>query len=713
MLKLKARSLGLFTAPALIAGSLMLASCAEKPTAVNSLELIRAQAPADAVMYLENRLEKGQELHFFNATESMIQLELAMGELMASGFAGADEEALAENIRTVLIQHIENFSAGSAAAIEAYGLATDMATGMYLDGIYPVMQMAVADNGEKLSAQVMMTSEMVGGEPETVTIAEQPVTVWQLTDMDEQVGSLQLAFAVNDNLASLALFNSTLSEQRKAEVLGISAPATSLASAKTMADINEAYGFKNNSGFISMLEIGNTMVDMNATTAGADVQALLGEQGLAEYQQSFSEQCRAETNALLGTVPRMVFGAESIDLTATHYNADVRFITELKQPEVLQDLISLNGHQSAYLLNAADKIAAIGFGFNGSKLSTSLGSLLNKATQTSYNCAYLQDIQQALSDGQIRQSLMGTATLNGVQGMGLGLYDISPGSSVYDSGFDLLFTVAAENPMALVNMVKMFAPIEGLMELEEGSTVDLALPIPLPVELKASVEGNYIGLFTGEKSAAAFAEEAKQPLNSNGMTSASVNYTKLAEAADKVDLSAFAGDYTDAAQCAEIYLMKRAYSAIDGEVAINDAFTENGYEMGYQVRMSMDSSEQSAFSPQGTYQVEVQEDGCDWVTFGNEEIEQSTGSYDYLFDGDECAYNKLDYTWQLDGMRLSFKETDAFVRDECDADWQADAEYEQDDFSEYSCIVTSYSEAGFECVMFNGDGKELYRYTRL
>ncbi|TCS43716.1 hypothetical protein [Reinekea marinisedimentorum] len=713
MLKLKAQPFGLFAAPALLAGTVLMASCTEKQAEVNMLELIQAQVPADTILYVENRLPEGQQLQFFNSTETLIQLELAMGEIMASGFADSDDEALAENIRTVLIQHIENIGQGSDAAIETYGLAADMATAFYFDGIYPVLQVAVSDSGEKLSAEVNATSEKVGGEPSTETIAGQAVTIWPLTEVDDQAGSLQLAYTVNDNLATLALINSTLSAERKASVLGISAEASSLAAAKTMKTLNEVYGFRNNSGFISMVEFGNALLEMEASTAGMDFKNLLGEEDMSDYDQTFTEQCRQETKALLSSVPRMVFGTENMNLAENNYSADVKFITELTRADVVQDLISLNGHQSAYVLNAADKIAAMGFGFNGSKLSTALGSLLNKATETRYECAFLSDIQQVLLDGKIRQGLMGTATLNGVQGMGLGLYDITPGSSIYDTSFDLLVTVAAENPMALVNMVKMFAPIEGLMELEEGKTVSLQLPLPLLIDLKASVAGNYIGLFTGEKSAAAFSDEAKQPLNSNGMTSASFNYTKLGEAADKVDLSAFAGDYTDASMCAEAYLIKHTYASIDGEATISDAFTENGYEMDYSINMSMAVSEQAPFNPVGSYLVEVQEDGCGWVTFGHEEIAQTTGNYDYRFDGDECAYNKLNYNWQLDGMRLSFQETEAYTRDECASEWLVDAEYTQDDFSEYNCVVTSYSEQGFECVMFNGDGKELYRYTRL
>ena len=720
MQKLKTQSLGLFAAPVLIAGSVFLASCSDKEADVNSLELIRAQVPADTAIYFENRLAEGQELTLPNSMESLIQLELAMAEVMTMGFGDEETEVLAENLRAVFIQHFENLSKGTAAAIETYGLATDMASAIYLDGLYPVLQMAVSDKGEALTAQVMETSAKVGGEPVTTTIADHSVTLWQLTEADEEVGILQLAYVVKDNLATLALVNSTLSDSRKAEVLGLTEETASLAAAQTMGTLNETYGFENSSGFVSFVELGNMAVEPEASTAGQDLQALLTEQELSDYQQTFTEQCRSETKALLSTVPRMVYGAENIELSGSSYSADMKFVTELTQPEVVKDLISLNGHQSAYLLNAADKIAAFGFGINGSKLSTALGSLLNKATQTTYECGYLNELQQVFMDGQIRQSLMGTAMLNGVQGMGVGLYDITLGTSIYDTSYDLLLTVAAENPMALVNMVKMFAPVEGLMELDDGKTVDLALPIPLPVELKASVEGNYIGIFSGEKSSAAFEKEAQQALNTKGMITASFNYSQLSDIAESIDFSAFTSPYTDYSTCADLYLMKRSYTGIDGEVSVKDAFTEHGYQMDYSVNVQMPASDKAAFDPQGSYQVDVQEDGCEWNKFGNEEIQQDTGSYDYLLEvGDECAYNKLNYSWHMDGMRLSFVETAAFVRDSCDGDWQVDEdwemdeEYSQEDFSEYSCIVTAYSDTGFECVMFNGDGKELYRYTRL
>ncbi|TXR54664.1 hypothetical protein [Reinekea thalattae] len=692
--------------PAVLASAVFLSSCGEEDA--GSLGKIRQQAPADTIFYVESSSEDA--VSFYDPS-TLSQLEMALATYNSLGII--DIETL-EALRPLIINFADITAEGTEVVKVAYGLADDMASAVYFDGLYPVFQIAVTDGGELLKAAVVEIDSTLDSEPEVETVAGQEVMLWSLTYSYEIDAELKLAFVVNDDLATFAVIQDNLSDERKAEVLGMTAPSKSLASEKTLTDLNKQYDFEQTSGYINLVEIGNIVFNNESSTVGQDIETLLAENGnsINDLKVLLPGQCLAEIEQIVSSVPRLVFGATSVETSENSYDVDLKFVLELEKAELISSLTALNGHIPSFVKNASDNddaIAAFSVGFDGKALTEALRVATSFDPAAYYDCELLQDMENPFQDAGLNQ-MLSVPTFDGIQGIGAVLYDLEFDEDTFDINVDALVSLAVKDADAMLSAAKLLLPIPSLYELEDGKTIDLELPLPLPIDLKASVNGDYIGVFTGEKAADAFATESSKSTNSEGIVALYADYAKVAKLAQSsLGLELIA----DSSSCADAYLMSASNDNLSGDIYYKDRFTKDGYESTYSMTLTSNSDTAAQpFNPVGLYKVHTQDYDCEWSLFGNEELTETDGFYDYYQEStDQCSYNRYDYEWSFDGMRLSFNETQGLVRSSCDEDWSIDEDYGESDLASYSCIVSSYSDQGFECIIFNDDGsKDIYRY---
>ncbi len=695
----------------------------------DKVETFRKQAPADTIFYFESQADVDEMVEYPESLKDMTQVETVLDQFASeSGLIYSSEYDI---IRSAFLTYITAAYEGPKALQAEYGLPKTIENAIYMDGMFPVFQIALAKNNDALLTKVMQTSEELDFEPAIETIQGHEVYVWNIKQNYEFDVAVQLGLVINNDIATFALLHDDLTDERKAQVLGLVDAATSVASEKIIKNMKDSYYFEKNSlGYFSLVELGNAVLDIQNSTAGKDFLALVGEDALEGYEMVFPQACRNEGRALISSVPRIVLGYTDYDVNGSNVKGDFQITTELAHPEILADLLSLNGHLSKYTAFAEDKFIAYALGVNGNKLSTVLGSLWSRATDASFECEYLTEFQYELANSDAQQALMATATINGVHGAGAALYDFDFNGDIEEMSVDMLATVTAENPMALINLLKMAAPLEGIADIEEGKTVSVSLPGMDNIDLKVSVVGNHIGVFTGEKSAAAFVKESAEPINSDGLLQAAVNYSKLNEVMELVDQvnSMNSYDYSDVNSCIEdrmgAKVLDQPFAGLSGEFVLKEAFSKHGLDFTGSVDITLEDIEKaeaeaaavkvpSDFSPVGNYTVETMTDDCTWDYFGEEHIrDDQTGSYDIQFEDDECAYDQYAYNWSIDGTYMTYLDTAVNVRSTCSDAWEADESADPNDFEEYGCEVISADSNGFEC-LFDFDGsKELYRYNR-
>jgi len=681
----------------------------------DSLTKFREHAPADSLFYIDSKYSKSMMSYEYpESMKDLAQLEQSL-DLIKDTFEIEDQEKF-QVFETLMMDYMTAAYDGPEAIVKEYGLAKNLASAIYLDGLFPVMHFALNKDNDVFTSKILSVIDDLSIETLNAQVQGEDIYLWGLPRIDDLDVELSIAMSINDNIATIALVHNKMTEERKALVLGLEKESESLASEKTMKSLTKEYGFnKVLTGYIDFVAIGNTILDIEQSTAGKDFTVVAGEEMVAGISEFVTEQCNQEAKNIIKTIPRFVFGVNDYKMKDLRSIAKFTSILEINHAEAMAELISLNGHIPGYTQSTEDKFGSFALGFNGNKVSTVLNSMWSRIAEQPYECSYITMAQGFLTELDVQKALMGSAMLNGIQGAGAALYDMNVDEETGLSTPDMLVTLTAENPMALVNLAKMAAPLDGINDIAENETVDISIPGYEQINVQVSVVGNHIGVFTGEKSAAAFELESKEPINQNGLVSFNFNYSNAPKMLAALDDSNFS---TDSEQCAGHSTANPSINALegmDGELIAIEKFTDKGLVNTFEIDITINDSYfqnikiPGPFNPIGTYQVDSLDSDCNWEPNGLEVIsEDNTGFYELTSDGEECPSERYFYQWTVEGLSLNYLETGYAYRDSCDAEW---IDEEIEDEYEYSCIVTNHNTDGFECAIEGDEGNDVYRYT--
>src|SRR5690606_34244496 len=113
----------------------------------------------------------------------------------------------------------------------------------------------------------------------------------------------------------------------------------------------------------------------------------------------------------------------------------------------------------AYSRNLDDKLLALAVGVDLDAVVPVLTKLWRQFIDAPFECEQLQAFQQSANSVNPMMLSMGTAMARGLKGLGIVIYDFHPDPSVPSGlGGDILVSISAEDPVALVSLLTSYAP---------------------------------------------------------------------------------------------------------------------------------------------------------------------------------------------------------------------------------------------------------------
>lgn len=234
-----------------------------------------------------------------------------------------------------------------------------------------------------------------------------------------------------------------------------------------------------------------------------------------------------------------MFGYTNLDTKSNPAKFDSEFKIESKDAATMTSLQKLRGFIPNY--GTDDKsLAKLSLGLNVDELAPVITDLWTRASQAPVTCPSLKDVQASLKMTNPSMLAMGTAMVQGLQGVSFNLQELKLKNDAADmpaaiEKLSFVASVSGKNPTQLWGMLGMVNPnLVNMVKLPaDGQSVDLPIPpvLPLPDKIKLGVYGQHITVFTGESGAKLAASLAKQPLTSNGFYQLGLDYGLIADMA--------------------------------------------------------------------------------------------------------------------------------------------------------------------------------------
>lgn len=359
---------------------------------------------------------------------------------------------------------------------------------------------------------------------------------YQLSDQgSEDIG---LVIAVEDNVATFTLDVPLLKEANPLKLaLGVEKPQHSFANSDILPALQSKYGKQYTAyGYFDHQEIikGLTQPASNLLAQQIDIlQQHSPESFIEEIRQP---HCQSELATIANHWPRTVSFAR-YQVKNEQFSLDGQVVVESHNSVILDALKSIRGFMPN--MAAQDSIFEVGFGLDVAKLAPAINTIWQDLQQPTYQCAFLAETQQEMgSENPSAMLSMGSSMVNGMKGMHFTLNDIAldtqnPYAPQFDK-LDFLFTLSAENPIALVQTAQMFIPQLSQLTIQPNAEpVDLSTLLEsetgVSTPLFARLNDKHLALYSGERSSADSQSVLTASLEAKGLFQFGVNAPRLLE----------------------------------------------------------------------------------------------------------------------------------------------------------------------------------------
>jgi hypothetical protein len=666
---------------------------------VTKLQTFQRQAPADTLFYIDGRVDRRTGSMSLNFNTSFSQWEIFLTEM--EPLISNETKPVVNFFRILLKDLIASMGKGNKTLIEEYGLAQDLASAFYMDGMIPVVQLAISEQESLLAAFINAGNES-GMQHRTESWGPHQVRFWVLpTNMHLGV-DLWLTLAVQDNLASIALLPESLPRSRKLDALGLLPEVRSLADTKTMSILRKQQGFTDYAaGFFSIVEIAKALLQGSSNKTSEDMAILIG----ATPADALPLDCRDEIVALVDNMPRLVYGFDTIKKQSKTTRVRGHLLLEIVDQHIVSELKTLNGHLPAYANQPGDALVAVGFGLDMAELGSVVNNLRARLINKKFSCRALAELQAEAIAMDPTMLAVAIAMGQGVSGIGAAIYDLDV-VNLMEGRFavDGLVSIATENPNLLAQLASLVPQLEGIVIPTDGSSTSLIVPdMPPGLSLEIAVKGKHLVIFDGNTAAKTAQLMRAEKLNNNGLFAIAANYIKIGDLASQALGQIGNLTESDASSCAEYQSALAALKHNDIQTSVVERFTDAGFQIDFDSRIQVAHYE---FKP-GNYRLQQLGDGCTWEFSGYEIMAaDGTGGYSLFDEAKRCEIYKGEYSWERQGMRLDFNEQSAHYRDGCSDSM------ETGEPTQYSCIIITLNPDGFDCLFNHGeDQKQVFRYT--
>lgn len=597
--------------------------------------------------------------------------------------------------------YLVNSAEGSLGAYKAYGFDTKGASTLYMDGMFPVLRIAV-DKPEKFHDAV---AEAAAATNSALTRAENGIVTVPMLSADQP--DFSLAYRIEDGMLTISAVIDSDTDASKAQRLGLTKPAQALGT-EAWDTLGEDYDLdKNARGFLNLVGIVDGVLNENSALRQQVLQISGNNMPLG-----LLEQCGPDVRRLVSGMPRFVFGSNEIAVEGSEIDMTFTLATEIANSSVLTELTKLRGFVPDYV-TGEEAIVGVGLGLNVNELTPVLTTLWTQFTQAEFDCAPLQQAQQSAMQANPAFTAMFTGMLSGTKGLGFAAYglqlvDQNDPESLF---VDALVSMSAEQPEAIAGLVSSFVPmLQGQAIPADGTPVKVQ-GLPFQADIYIAQKGKHLVVYSGEESKKQADLLTEVELDINGLSAMKLDYKKAGDAITQVPLMESVAEF-GTGNCAEMVTLVSTLQSIDMQLVSKDDFTAEG--LATKIRFSGDMSDSMAAwnSMAGEYHLEyLDEDVCEWTPVGTEILnEDGTGLYQIHSDDNACVLLETSYNWQGGVLALEQVYSSEKERESCDSEWEENELFDNGGEADFVCDVVTRTKNELLCT--DQDTESTYRYTR-
>ncbi|MFT7053784.1 MAG: hypothetical protein ACJAU1_001341 [Psychromonas sp.] len=422
--------------------------------------------------------------------------------------------------------------------LNTFGLADNIRAYFYMLGALPVLKIEV-ENSQAIWDLLDKAEQESGYSHRLGKIQETEYRAYRLNDPAE-AESTELIISQNNGLLTVTLDSSLNKESLLTSALGLLKAENPITDSGILEEIKSKYDFNDqNIAFINHQEIIKGLTTVNANQLARHLSLMFPQQDQANPLSVFrTAECKAELTTIANNWPRTVFGYTNLSVTSNQSTMDLSTVIESKNHTIINALQSLRGYIPQYTQNIQNNVFALGFGVDFNQLSSAAATIIGDLKTPSYQCAPLQEMQTSLQQqGQNYSMMLGMAggVANGLKGFSLAVLDYSMsqnGDKQALESIDALLSYSADNPLTLLNSLKMFSPdLQQLQLPADGTAVDLSefplIPKGLNIAPKMAVKGNHLVIYNGEKSEQQADLLSSEALTKNGIFTFSFDFKRM------------------------------------------------------------------------------------------------------------------------------------------------------------------------------------------
>lgn len=665
--------------------------------------------PADTILYYggENTQAIADFLHDFQFNTLTSSDKQALDTVIEQFTGGVEDAPSLRFFKSFLAKYLSGSGVAYGQMLEQAGMSMSGSYALYLHGIAPVITGTISDAAtfDNYINELATESDWIAVET-TESIDQQSLTIkaFPFESKKDDV-ALDLIIAHNEEKFVITFFSSKDDEATKFERLGLVKPAVSLSDTGELTTMQTLYAYDGYfEGFFHIQRLAQAFLSDKKSTLKSNLESYLPTTELDNLNNSITQDCKTDFQAIADKFPRIVFGSQAIDIVDDSLEMKLHSLLEINDTNITGELVKLRGHIPNHVLNESEKLISYGVGFDSSNLVSVLTSFWTQFTQADFTCEQLVTAQQAVSQQNPAMLQMAMGMLQGVKGLGLSLFDVEFGDTVEQmETIDFLVSLAAEEPATIASMAQMIPQLGGLAIPTDGSELELPLPIPGSVSVKVAVKGNHIAVYSGAQGAKQAELLKTEELTANGALGFGFDYSKFGDVFALIPNQG--GD-------SQFCIMQQEYISVFENLNMQVMLTQDYVPSGVQLMVDSNFKKpipRGELALPGTYELSYMNEACQWESYGSEIINQDgTGSYNEVDPQSQCELFKTEYTWQLNASTLLMSPTSESSRESCDEEFET-----PDNLEDYSCTIINQNELGFQCI-FDAGTKDatLFRYTR-
>ena len=667
----------------------------------NTLNAMLEHVPADSLLVIAGN----------NNEQMNLQVGQWANNTGLNNFSGLDNllknmDSTAGNdlIAWLVKDYAEIYETDVTQVNKHYGIKSDGAYILYTDGLFPVFRAALA-NDQALPALLTKAAAETKYELKTEALGKGTVYTFPLIDEADARAKLTLGVMIYKKTLTISFFTDKDNQQAKLERFALANAGASSAKVRWQQD-GKNYGLDEFlRGYIDFLSIANAIYSPEHK-ANQQLMALLPDHDKEEFKENINPQCQTDVINLVSQSPRYLFGSIRQQFNNKQVELDFKTILELTNPELKANLTKLRGHLPNYLTSNDRLVAGFGVGLDSHQLAQVATALWESFTKQEFTCPPLQKLQATVAEQNPSVIGMGTAMLQGMNGVSFGLFDININNeSIAESSIDAIATISAKQAKVLASMATQFAPfLKGVEIPADGTPVNLK-SATIPTDLYASIKNEHIVLYSGTEATKVAQSVIAEPVTANGVQALVLDYEKISDIyLATIEL----GVFNDQIECQNNYTNALFMRRLPLRLSAQSDFTDKGVQNRYNLTINLDKASGLAAPVTGSYKLAYLDYDCSWVTVGFETLtDDSNGEYYEMDDAGQCRTYEGTYKWSASNMTLAQEDSSYRYRDSCDSDWQdADAD-------NFSCEIMTKDSNEFYCLSIDStEESTLYRYIR-